>query len=94
MPIERELLTIVFASQHFSIYLLARSFTVESDHKLLEMIVMKNLTNAPNCLQRMLLGVTEIQHDHQVQAWSYCPARASPEIKLDIRVIYIAFTKD
>ena len=70
IPIERELLTTVFGSQHFSIYLLARSFTVESDHKLLEMIVVKNLTNAPNCLQRMLLGVIEIQHDHQVQAWS------------------------
>ena len=53
--IERELLAIVFACQHFSTYLLGRSFIAEIDHKPLEMIVMKNLANVPPCLQRMLL---------------------------------------
>ena len=53
--IERELLAIVFACQHFSTYLLGRSFVPESDHKLLEMIAMKNLANVPPRLQRMLL---------------------------------------
>ena len=53
--IERELLSIVFACQHFSTYLLGRSFIAESDHKPLEMITMKNLVNVPPCLQRMLL---------------------------------------
>ena len=53
--IERELLAIVFACQCFSTYLLGRSFIAESDHKPLEMIAMKNLANAPPCLQRMLL---------------------------------------
>ena len=53
--IERELLAIVFACQRFSTYLLGRSFVAESDHKPLEMIAMKNLANAPPCLQRMLL---------------------------------------
>ena len=53
--IERELLAIVFACQHFSTYLLGQSFIAESDHKLLEMIAMKNLASAPPCLQRMLL---------------------------------------
>ena len=53
--IERELLAIVFACQHFSTYLLGRSFVAESDHKPLEMIAMKNLVNAPPRLQRMLL---------------------------------------
>ena len=38
--IERELLAIVFACQHFSTYLLGRSFIAESDHKPLEMIAM------------------------------------------------------
>ena len=52
--IERELLAIVFACQHFSTYLLGRSFVAESDHKPLKMIAMKNLANAPH-LQRMLL---------------------------------------
>ena len=45
--IERELLAIVFACQHFSTYLLGRSFIAESDHKPLEMIAMKNLANVP-----------------------------------------------
>ena len=49
--IERELSAIVFACQHFSTYLLGRSFIAESDHKLLEMIAMKNLTNASPHLQ-------------------------------------------
>ena len=53
--IERELRAIVFACQHFSTYLLGRSFVAESDHKPLEMIAMKNLANAPPRLQRMLL---------------------------------------
>ena len=53
--IERELLVIIFACQHFSTYLLGRSFIVESDHKPLEMIAMKNLANAPPHLQGMLL---------------------------------------
>ena len=47
-------------------------------------------------------GVTEIRCHHQVStregnatghALSHCPARASQEIKLDMRVDYIAFTK-
>ena len=53
--IERELLGIIFACQHFSTYLLGRSFIAESNHKPLEMIAMKNLVNAPPYLQRMLL---------------------------------------
>ena len=52
--IEQELLAIVFACQRFSMYLLGRSFIAESDHKPLEMIAMKNLVNAPPCLQRIL----------------------------------------
>ena len=55
MPIERELLAIVFTCQRFSTYLLGRSFTAETDYKPLEMIVLKNLANAPPHLQRILL---------------------------------------
>ena len=100
--IERELLAIVFACQHFSTYLPGRSFVAESDHKLLEMIAMKNLVNVPPCLQRMLLelqryDVTLKYHPGaQMQladTLSCCLARASPEIKLDMQVDYIAFTK-
>ena len=100
--IERELLAIVFACQHFSTYLLGRSFIAESEHKLLEMIAMKNLANAPPCLQRMLLELQrydvtiKYRPGEQMQlanALSCCPVRASQEIKLDMRVDYIAFTK-
>ena len=53
--IERELLAIVFASQRFNTYVLGRPFTVESNHKPLEMIHQKSLASAPPTLQRMLL---------------------------------------
>ena len=53
--IERELLAIVFACQWFNTYVLGRPFTVESDHKPLEMIHQKGLASAPPRLQQMLL---------------------------------------
>ena len=100
--IERELLAIVFACQRFSTYLLGQSFVAESDHKPLEMIAMKNLANVPPCLQRMLLELQRYdvtikyrpgKEMQLADALSRCPARASQEIKLDMRVDYIAFTK-
>ena len=100
--IERELLTIVFTCQNFSTYLLGSRFTAESDHKPLEMIAMKNLTSALPCLQRMLLELQKydvtIKYRPGAQmtladTLSYCPARVSLEIKLDVRVDYIAFIK-
>ena len=45
--IERELLAIVFACQRFNTYVLGRPFTVESDHKPLEMIHQKSLASVP-----------------------------------------------
>ena len=45
--IERELLAIIFACQRFNTYVLGRPFTVESDHKPLEMIHQKSLASAP-----------------------------------------------
>ena len=46
---------IVFTCQQFNTYVLGRPFTVESDHKPLEMIHQKSLASAPPRLQRMLL---------------------------------------
>ena len=100
--IERELLAIVFACQCFSTYLLGRSFIAESDNKPLEVIAMKNLANAPPHLQRMLLELQRYNvtikycpgaEMQLVDALSHCPVRASPEIKLDMWIDYIAFTK-
>ena len=63
---------------------------------------MKNLANAPPRLQRMLLELQRYdvtikyrpgKEMQLADALSRCPARASQEIKLDMRVDYIAFTK-
>lgn len=54
--IEKELLAIVFACDHFEAYIYGRErVNVETDHQPLEMIMRKPLNNAPKRLQRMLL---------------------------------------
>ncbi|XP_014673091.1 PREDICTED: uncharacterized protein LOC106813467 [Priapulus caudatus] len=53
--IERELLAAVFAVERFHTFLYGRHFKIESDHKPLEMISLKNLTSAPPRLQRMVM---------------------------------------
>ncbi len=54
--IEKELLAIVFACEHFEYYIYGRgAVNVETDHQLLVPIVLKPLNKATNRLQRMLL---------------------------------------
>ena len=54
--IEKELLAIVFACERFEPYIFGREeVNVETDHKPLEVIVLKPLNAAPKRLQRMLL---------------------------------------
>ena len=54
--IEKELLAIVFACEHFEAYTYGREVVhVESDHQPLEAIAQKPLHSAPSRLQRMLL---------------------------------------
>ena len=53
--IEREMLAVVFGCKRFHTCVYAKGFTIESDHKPLEMIHKKNLGAAPPRLQRMLL---------------------------------------
>ncbi len=54
--IEKELLAIVFACEHFEYYVYGREVVnVETDHQSLVPIVLKPLNKAPNRLQRMLL---------------------------------------
>ena len=57
--IERELLAIIYGCEKFHMYLYGRTFVMETDHKPLEMISLKNLTAAPACLQRMLLHLQQ-----------------------------------
>ena len=99
--IERELLTIIFACIQFNTYLQGHRFTVQSDHKPLEMIHLKSMHNAPPCLQRMLLQLQKYDMEIKYKpgsemlladALSRCPAGYSQEIKLDLHVDYIAFT--
>ena len=49
--IEREMLAVVFGCERFHTYVYGTRFTVESDHKPLEMIILKNLAAAPQRLQ-------------------------------------------
>ena len=44
---ERELLACIFGTEHFRTYVFGRHFTIESEHKSLEQISMKNLADAP-----------------------------------------------
>ena len=53
--IEREMLAVVFGAERFHTFLYGSSFVIESDHKPLENIQLKNLAQAPPRLQRMLL---------------------------------------
>ena len=99
--IEWELLAIIFGCEKFHTYLYSRSFVVESDHKPLEMIYLKNLISAPVQLQRMLLRLQ--QYDMVItyrpgkemllaDALSHLPSRANnSEIKLDLWVNAISF---
>lgn len=55
--IERELLAVVFGIERFHTFLYGVEFIVESDHKPLEAIQLKQLSQAPPRLQRMLLRI-------------------------------------
>ena len=102
--IERELLAIVFACKRFDTYILGReAVTVETDHKPLEMIQLKDLNVAPKRLTRMLLELQRYnitikyrpgKEMQLADAMSRCPARTqfSP-VKLDLRVDHVAFKK-
>ena len=101
--IERELLAVVFPCERFKTYVLSRDFTVESDHKPLEMIALKNLVAAPPRLQRMLL---RLQHFNctikyrpgkemlLADALSRLPSPANTTIELDMRIDHHGFTTE
>ena len=49
------MLASVFGAERFHTYVYGQSFTIESDHKLLESISRKNLADMPAQLQCMML---------------------------------------
>ena len=56
-PIEAEMLAVVFAWRKFHQYIYGKSVVVEKDHKPLQVISTKPLSQAPLRLQRMLLNL-------------------------------------
>jgi hypothetical protein len=57
--IEKELLAIVFGCKRFHRYVHGKTITIETDHKPLENILRKPLSQAPSRLQKMLMRVQE-----------------------------------
>ena len=56
-PIETEMLAVVFACRKFHQYIYGRSVTIETDHKPLQSISTKPLSQVPLRLQKMILNV-------------------------------------
>lgn len=57
VPIEKEMLAIVYSTQKFREYIIGKETVVQTDHKPLETIYRKPLISAPLRLQTMLLKV-------------------------------------
>ena len=99
--IEREMLAVVFGCERFHMYVYGKSFVIESDHKPLEMINLKNLAAAPQRLQRMFLRVQPydfvLRYNPGKQmmladAMSRQPSIESTQIDLDIQVSFVQFS--
>ena len=71
--IEREMLAIVFGLERFHHYAYGRHVTIESDHKPLESITKKSVSNAPPRLMRLLLRIQP--YDCEVK---YIPGKDIP----------------
>ena len=93
----------VFTCERFKTYVLGRDFTVESDHKPLEMIALKNLVAAPPRLQRMLLRLQPFNCTIKYRpgkemlladALSRLPSPANTTIELDMRIDHHGFTTE
>ena len=63
--IEREFLAVVFGAEKFHTYIYGKKVIIESDHKPLESIHLKNLAQAPPRLQRMMLRLQ--QYDLEIK---------------------------
>ena len=101
--IEREMLACVFGAERFHTYVFGRAFTVESDHKPLEQINLKNLADTPVRLQRMLLRLQNYDVTVKYRPGKemlvadalsrYAPIDA-PEIPLDITINHVHITPE
>ena len=102
--IERELLAVVWGAERLRTYLYGCKFQVESNHKPLEMICLKNLIAAPPHLQRMLLRLQEYDQDiiyHPGKEMTLADGssrlpnkKTKEEIKLNVRVDFVQFSTE
>ena len=97
------MLACVFGAERFHTYVFGRSFTIESDHKPLEQINLKNLADTPARLQRMLLHLQN--YDMKI---TYHPGREmlvadtlsrytpmpTPEVALDLAIHHMHITPE
>ena len=97
------MLAAVFGAERFHTYIYGWSFTIESDHKLLESISKKNLADTPAWLQCMMLHLQG--YDFTI---SYCPGkemvipdmlswfspRPGPDLPLDITIHHACIMPD
>ena len=99
--IEREMLAVVFGCERFHMYVYGKSFVLESDHKPLERINLKNLAAAPQRLHRMFLRVQPYDFVLRYKpgkqmmladAMSRQPSSESTQIDLDIQVSFVQFS--
>ena len=99
--IEREMLAVVFGCERFHMYVYGKSFILESDHKPLEMINLKNLAAAPQRLQRMFLRVQPYDFVLRYKpgkqmmladVMSRQPSSETTQIDLDVQVSFVQFS--
>ena len=101
--IEHELLACVFGAEHFHTYVFGQPFTIESDHKPLEQINLKNLADTPGRLQRMLLRLQNYDLKIKYKLGKemlladilscYAPQNG-PEVALDIAIHHVQITPE
>ena len=101
--IEHELLACVFRAEHFHTYVFGQSFIIESDHKPLEQINLKNMADTPACLQRILLRLQNYdltirykpgREMFLANALSCYASQNGPEVALDIAIHHVHITPE
>ena len=99
--IERDMLAALFGCECIHTYVFGKSVTIESDHRPLEMIHLKNVSAAPQRLQRMLLRsqpyainirYRPCKEMAMADALSRQPSDNKEQIQLDVQLHFIQFS--